>query len=96
MRPDDAMTLIKARIRSRALRVPDTRSAASGAPPWTAVLRRGLAALRASLTRPRWPPDVPNHLRADLGLPPADEVPGWFRHPIDPNEPDPLRPRRRR
>lgn len=54
-----------------------------------AVHQRGLftvlvAAVRAWWKRPRLPPNLPAYLRADLGLPPSDEIVYWMDIPIHP------------
>ena len=64
-----------------------------------AVAQRGLvavliAAIRAWWKRPRLPPNLPAHLRADVGLPAQDHVVYWMDIPIHPNSvatPAPLR-----
>lgn len=65
-----------------------------------AVAQRGLlpvlfAAIRAWWGRPRLPPNLPAHLRADIGLPPSEgKVVYWMDIPVHPhavNAPDPLR-----
>ena len=55
-----------------------------------AVAQRGLlpvllAALRAWWSRPRLPPNLPAHLRADIGLPPEDHAVHWLDIPNSPN-----------
>lgn len=52
-----------------------------------AVHQRGLlpvlaAAIRAWWVRPRAPQQVPAYLRADIGLPPANEPMRWHTDPV--------------
>ena len=64
-----------------------------------AVHQRGLfpvlgAALRAWWKRPRLPPNLPAHLRVDVGLPADEHIVYWMDIPINPHRvvtPDPLR-----
>lgn len=61
-----------------------------------AVHQRGLpavlgAAILAWLKGPPRLSDLPAHLRADLGLPPAEEPAHWLDIPASPGIPDPLR-----
>jgi len=67
------MTLRNTPMRSMPLRATDGWSIDEGVPePRRNIVELLLAALRSWLRRPRRPPDVPDYLRADLGLPPAD------------------------
>ncbi|WP_152664611.1 hypothetical protein [Devosia geojensis] len=70
------MTLQNAKPRSLALRATDGWSISEGMPePRRNVLEKLLAALLSWLRRPKRPPDVPDYLRADLGLPPVEDNP---------------------
>jgi hypothetical protein len=64
-----------------------------------AVHQRGLlsvlsAAVAAWWNRPRIPSDLPDNLRADIGLPPADGPLLWYSVPLTPAVPS-LNNRRR-
>ncbi|WP_156458277.1 hypothetical protein [Devosia epidermidihirudinis] len=61
-----------------------------------AVHQRGLlavlgAAISAWWNRPRLPPELPAHLRTDVGLLPDSDSPQWFDLPAHPILPPPLR-----
>jgi hypothetical protein len=58
--------------RSIALRAPDGFSISEGLPERRPV-PRVFARIRAWLYRPSRPPDLPNRLREDIGLPPLPE-----------------------
>ena len=71
------MTLQNANLRGLSLRGTDGWSISEGVPERRNALEKLLAALLSWLRRPKRPPDVPEHLRADLGLPPLEEEPGY-------------------
>jgi hypothetical protein len=71
------MTLQNVKPRSLALRANDGWSFTESVPERRNALEKLLAALLSWLRRPKRPPDVPAHLRADLGLPPLEEEPGY-------------------
>jgi len=61
-----------------------------------AVYQRGLfsvvgAAVGAWWNRPRIPADLPNYLRADVGLQPLDVPSYWYNAPHNSGIPDPLK-----
>lgn len=62
-------------IARRALRVPDGYSISEGVPERGGALAGFLDALRAWFARFARPPDVPDYLREDVGLPPAPDDP---------------------
>ncbi|GLQ53014.1 hypothetical protein [Devosia nitrariae] len=68
------MTLENANPRSLALRATDGWSISEGVPERRNALETLRAVLSSWLWRPRRPPDVPAYLRADLGLPPVEEM----------------------
>ncbi|GLQ53015.1 hypothetical protein [Devosia nitrariae] len=67
------MTLKNANPRGLALRATDGWSISEGTPGRRNALEKLLAALLSWRRRPKRPPDVPDYLRADLGLPPLEE-----------------------
>jgi hypothetical protein len=69
-RPDDSMSFDK--FEERAFRVPSVTSSRTGA--GMAIVDLALAAIVSLWPRRSHPPNVPDYLRADLGLPPNDEV----------------------
>ena len=61
-----------------------------------AVAQRGLVpvvleAFRAWMNRPRIPPNIPERLRADVGLPPEGKQAYWMDIPMSPGNPRALR-----
>ena len=67
------MSLENAKPRSLALRANDGWFISEGVPERRRnLVELLLAALLSWLRRPKRPPDVPDYLRADLGLPPVE------------------------
>lgn len=64
------MTLQNTRVRSMPLRATDGWSISEGVPERKSAVEKAIAAILSLLTRPRRPPDVPDYLRSDVGLPP--------------------------
>lgn len=57
------------------------------------LVHKIVAILLAWWVASKRPPDVPNHLRTDLGLPPREDLAGWWDHLPPPGIPH--LPRRR-
>jgi hypothetical protein len=70
--PDDPMSFDKLEDRLGYARVPSVTSSRSGA--GMAIVDLALAAIVSLWPRRSHPPNVPDYLRADLGLPPGDDV----------------------
>lgn len=77
-------------VRSTPLPGTDGWPADQGMPARRPVVERAIAAILSVLTRRERPPDVPDHLRADVGLPPIERV-NWVNQPVDPDLPSPLK-----
>jgi hypothetical protein len=72
LRPDDSMSFDKLEDRLGYTRVPSISRSRSGA--GMAIVDLALAAIVSLWPRQSHPPNVPDYLRADLGLPPDYDV----------------------
>jgi hypothetical protein len=64
------MTSQNSLVRSMPLRATDGWSISEGVPERRSAVEKAIAAILSLLTRPKRPPDIPDYLRADVGLPP--------------------------